>query len=131
MSIYTGAGLRCRQSAACGFRVLPAAGDDQDLNEAAHALVAHEKTCRFAGIVPDKPLTRLTSLDDRRGAIALREADEEEALTTAPSPFAASLRFNCTCKVCGAKFMATGPRSQFCPKRECQARRRAPVRHAA
>lgn len=111
MSIYTGPGFRCRDTVACAFRVYPASGSDADVDEAARIRARHESLCQKKGLITELP--RVT--DDRAGAIAA-------ALVTL-EPTAGKNR--CTCRVCGDTFLGNGPRSAYCAKPACQAKRRA------
>lgn len=126
-NLYLGSGFRCRTSAGCGFRVMPSSGNDRDLDECARILRAHERTCHWADVVPDLPLIREGNYDDRRTVTALSRAETDASEVVAPvrrePRMPGEARFTCTCKVCGDRFPATGPRAQFCAKESCQARR--------
>lgn len=80
MTLYLGSGFRCQASGACGFRVLPASGDDCDLDEAARVRRSHERACRFKAIA--EPMkTKAHSLDDVRTELATQRLELED-----PSP---------------------------------------------
>lgn len=122
MSLYLGSGFRCMASGACGFRVFPAAGDDEDLNEAARLRRMHERGCRFRGVAePGRELAAAVVHRARRRRDRRLELEEREVRQAREG----TARFTCTCIVCGKPFRATGPRSQYCPTPSCQAKRKS------
>lgn len=77
MSLYLGSGFRCQVSGACGFRVMPASGDDQDLDEAARVRRAHERTCRMRGVA--EPIkTKAQTIDDIRTDLATQRLELDD-----------------------------------------------------
>ena len=88
MSIYTGSGYRCQVSAACAFRVFPASGSDEHLDEAARVRRAHEAGCHFRGALPSVPSH--SNMDDRRTALSSTRI----ALEVAPRAAGAAVKYN-------------------------------------
>lgn len=96
---------------------MPASGDEQDLDEAGRALLAHERSCRFAGIAGPRGEVpaRARTIDE------LATANAQRRVEIGMTPGAKI--FHVTCQVCGDRFEASGPRTSYCRKAECQARR--------
>jgi hypothetical protein len=120
-----GSGLRCRASVACGFRIIPASGSDTDLDEAVRLVRAHEAGCRFRGLAGTPRQMEPRNMDDRLTQQAIQRAELADQPRTRSSG-----SFHCTCVVCGDRFQATGPRSLYCPKASCRARKGERVHRA-
>lgn len=117
--LYLGSGYRCQKSIACSFRVMPASGEDQDLDEAARARRTHEERCRFRGLAESVTPREPRTMDERRDQIAAARVELEDR----PAPVHVVRTFHVRCAVCGEMFTATGPRAMYCSKPQCQQRR--------
>jgi hypothetical protein len=138
MTLYTGSGYRCQASGVCGFRVMPASGEDRDLDEAVRMRAQHERICRFRGVSEPIEIRPPRTIGERLDQLAVERVQLEDEFpleSMTPESITPDVRrpsgatrpriFNCRCVVCGEMFAASGPRSMYCPKPRCQSKRRS------